>query len=82
MNRKIEVQCYSGYKGNESPQAFVCEGKKYQIKEIIEQENVEDMSSRERKRIFVVRLSDGSIRRILFAEKDSQWFLESYDSSI
>jgi len=30
----IQVECYSGYKGNETPRAFTWKGKRYRIVEI------------------------------------------------
>ncbi len=32
----IEVECYSGYKGQESPQAFVHLGRRFEIEEILD----------------------------------------------
>ena len=37
MNRfePISVECYSGYKGNETPRRFCVQDKKYEVREVI-----------------------------------------------
>jgi hypothetical protein len=33
---KIQVECYSGYKANERPVAFAYQGRRWEVKEIID----------------------------------------------
>lgn len=32
----IQVECYAGYKSNETPRAFLWQGRRYEIKEVVD----------------------------------------------
>ena len=35
-DERIQVECYSGYKANERPAAFIYQGRRWEVKEIID----------------------------------------------
>ncbi|MEW6409565.1 MAG: hypothetical protein AB1488_05570 [Nitrospirota bacterium] len=55
----IEVISYSGYRGEESPKAFILHGESIEVIEILKMWIEESSETRESKRFFKVRGSDG-----------------------
>lgn len=74
-NEKIQVICYSGYKGNEMPRAFVLHGEVINVVEILSMWVEESHEDKKRERFFKVRGSDGYEYKIYFYEKTCEWFL-------
>jgi hypothetical protein len=58
---KIEVECYAGYKGEESPRAFTHLGKRYEVEEILDRWYEESPSAQgPRHEYFKVRTAGGT----------------------
>ncbi len=71
--KKVEVQAYAGYRGEESPRAFFLMGKRIEVTKIIEQWSEEDVESRSRLRCFRVRGSDWRAHILCHDEEKTQW---------
>jgi hypothetical protein len=75
MPDRVEVRCYAGGRGEESPRAVVLGGREVLV--WVERGWVEQpaaLSGTERRRVFQVRLADG--RRVRLAqEPDGGWTL-------
>lgn len=71
----IEVVAYSGYRGEEYPKSFVTRGEKIEVSEILSMRIEEQHRSKGRKRVFLVRGSDGYEHRVHYDEQIKQWFL-------
>jgi len=71
----IEVVAYSGYRGEECPRVFTTSGEKIEVKAILNMWIEENAKTKERKRFFLVRGSDGSEYKIYYDEEMKQWFL-------
>jgi len=72
---KIEVQAYSGYRGEESPRAFFLDGKRIEVMKIIGEWIEEKADSGLRFRCFKVRGGDWRIRVICYDEGKMEWLL-------
>jgi len=73
---KITVDAYSGYRGEETPRAFILHGNKVEVVEIVNawiEQRTEYMVIR---RFFKVKGSDGSIHKIHYDEDKKEWFYE------
>lgn len=55
----MEVKWYSGCKGEEKPSKIIIDGKEYEIKRVLSEEQVEDSLTGMRKRVFVVQTDAG-----------------------
>lgn len=75
-DKKIEVIAYSGYREEESPRYFVIDEEKIEVIKILRMWVEEGYESRNRKRFFTVRGSNGYIYTLFFDEKLSDWFLK------
>jgi len=51
--REVQVECYAGYRGDESPRALIIEGQRYQVKDVLQQWQEPEG------RYFKLRFSDG-----------------------
>ncbi len=72
----IEVECYSGYKGEESPRAFTYLGKKYQISEIVDRWYEEKKDPRApRHNYFKVKTTEGEAFLIRHTPRFQGWTL-------
>ena len=71
---KIRVMAYSGYRGEETPRAFMLGGKRIDVVEIQERWIEEGIGDRATKRFFKVKGSDGGIHKIFYDEKTAQWY--------
>lgn len=72
---RIEVISYSGYRGEESPRLFIIHGESIEVRKILKMWVEEGYETRERKRFFRVRGSDGYEHTIYYDEKAMEWFL-------
>lgn len=72
--QKIEVLCYSGYRGEEKPRAFILEGERIEVTEILKSWVEEAFEDRSRKRFFKVKLKDGSTHKIYYDERSEEWY--------
>jgi hypothetical protein len=73
---RIEVNAYSGYRGEETPREFIFHGIKVEIVEILSALIEEKSECKSIKRIFKVKGSDGSIHQIHYDEDKKEWFYE------
>ena len=71
---KTEVTAYSGYRGEESPKAFIRQGRIITVVEILKRWIQEEAGKRKRRRFFEVRGSDDTIHRIVYDEESFEWF--------
>jgi hypothetical protein len=74
---KIEVFAYSGYRGEETPRAFILHNEKIEILEILSRWVEEGFEDRIRKRVLKVKGSDGANHEIFYDEKTTEWFYRS-----
>lgn len=75
----IQVKCYSGYKANERPIAFIYKGKEYQIGSIESQ--ICRRSSTEKAismREFKVRVQGGEVCILIFDEATEEWYIKGW----
>ena len=71
MRAPLQVRAYSGYRGQERPQAFVKDGRRVEVERILGQWQEPDA------RVFRVRGSDGVTYVLCCARRDLTWFLET-----
>ncbi len=75
INQKIRVIEYSGYKGEESPRAFIINNKRIDVFKILSAWIEEEVSASDRKRYFTVNGSDNK-KYVLYYDCDSmQWYI-------
>ena len=72
--RRIKVTAYSGHRGEESPWAFIENGEKIEVLEILDRWIEEKVGDRSTKRFFKVKGNDASVHKIYYDEKVKQWF--------
>ncbi len=72
--KKVRVLSYSGYRGEESPRAFVLNGEKIQVESVLDMW-IEEGRSRERKRFFKIKGGDGFTYILYNDELSKEWFL-------
>jgi len=65
----IYVECYSGYKYADRPEAFVWKGKRYRIKNILKRWR------EEQDEFFIVEVEEGGKHTISYNEKEDRWSL-------
>ena len=73
-DKKIEVMAYSGYRGQETPRAFMLGGRRIEVVEIQERWIEEGIGDRATKRFFKVKGRDGGIYQIFYDEKTAEWY--------
>jgi len=76
MGERIKVHCYSGSKGEEWPRSFIYQGKESFLVEVLQSSYCEDISSKERKRKFLVKTFDSRMAELSFLEREGIWILE------
>ncbi|HNY51510.1 MAG TPA: hypothetical protein PKI91_13140 [Smithella sp.] len=74
--QEIQVECYSGFKANERPVAFTCQGERREIREIVDRwyEGGLD-SSRPVMDYFKVRAADGKVYLLRYQSGLDAWSL-------
>ena len=55
----IEVECYAGHKGEETPRAVVLEGERFEVRSILSRQRVLDRADGSRREVWRCRLDDG-----------------------
>ncbi|HVN96653.1 MAG TPA: hypothetical protein VMT62_09505 [Syntrophorhabdaceae bacterium] len=74
-----DVECYSGYRADERPQALVFEEKRYQISEIIDRWYEGGLgASRPRVDYFKVRTTEGGLFLIRHLSLSDSWSIQQY----
>ena len=69
---KVEVVCYSGYKGDERPVRFRLSGQDYFVEELLDQWYGPDDV------FYKVRADDGNLYILRHNEREDEWSLESF----
>jgi hypothetical protein len=73
--KRIEVNCYSGHRGEERPLSFIYIDKSFRVVDILERRLEEDQSSRERRRFYKIKANDGKIYTLIHMEVKNEWIL-------
>jgi hypothetical protein len=73
--KRLTVVSYSGYKGEEEPRSFFLEGDRIEVLDILKRWMEEAESGRSRRRVFVVKGSDGYVHTLWLDEGADEWFL-------
>ena len=76
---KIEVLAYAGYRGEESPRAFILHGKRIEVRKVLDRWTTEDATTGERKRCFKVKGGDFRTHTLCCHEARMEWFYASQD---
>jgi hypothetical protein len=74
MAERIEVIAYSGYRGEETPRAFLFHGERIEIVEIERRWTEEEVERGPRRRLFRVRGSDGRRHELHYDEEAMAWY--------
>ncbi len=72
---KIEVIAYSGYRVEEIPRAFIKNGERIEIIEILSQWVEESLRERIRKRVFLCKDKNGNVYHMVYDEMRKEWYL-------
>lgn len=73
---EIEVECYAGYKGQETPRAFAHQGKRYEISEVLDRWYEGGLDPRDlRHDYFKVKTLAGEIFLIRYTLRFQAWTL-------
>ena len=73
---EIEVECYAGYKGEETPRAFVYQEKRYEIVEVLDRWYEGSLDPKDlRHDYFKVKTEDGDIFLIRHTPRFQAWTL-------
>lgn len=74
--KEIQVECYSGFKANERPVAFIYQGERWEIQEITDCWYEGDLdSNRPIIDYFKVRTTDGKIYLLRYQSELGAWSL-------
>jgi hypothetical protein len=74
---RIKVECYSGYKANERPIAFIFQGARWEVQEIIDRWCEGDHeSSRPEISYFKVRTTEGQVFIIRYQSLFDAWSIQ------
>ncbi len=73
---RVEVECRSGYKVNESPVAFTFQGRRWEVTDILDRWYEGGVKS-ERPLIdyFLVKTREGRVFLLLYASRLDAWFI-------
>ena len=70
---KIEVIAYAGYRAEESPRAFLLDGKRIEVRKVLARWTREDAGGSGRKRCFRVKGSDFRTHTLCYDEDAAEW---------
>lgn len=74
--QEIQVECYSGFKANEHPVAFIYQGDRLEIQEIVDRWHEGGLdSSRPVIDYFKVRAADGNVYFLRYQSGSDVWSL-------
>lgn len=73
-DKNIEVSSHAGYRGEEYPRSFVVDGEEVIVVQIMDRWVEEDERSRERRRFFRIKGSDGSVHTLYYDLALMKWF--------
>lgn len=69
----VEVIAYAGHRGEESPRTLILEGKRIEVKKILDRWSEEEAETGERRRCFKVKGSDFRTRVVCYDEGRMEW---------
>ena len=71
--KPVEVSAYSGYRGEESPRAFILGNKRIEVRMVLEQWIEEDAATKVRTRCFRVKGDDFRNHLLRYDEATGDW---------
>ncbi|MGQ9570791.1 MAG: hypothetical protein ACUVUQ_08125 [Thermodesulfovibrionales bacterium] len=82
-DKKIKVEAYSGYKGEELPRSLIINDKIIVVTITLKMWIEEGINDKNRKRYFEIEGSDGFKYKLYFDENLKEWFLhrKEYEST-
>jgi len=57
--KEVKVECYAGYKGEETPRAVVLDGTRFEVASVLSRERALDRDSGRMREVWRCRLHDG-----------------------
>ncbi len=75
-DKKIVVNAYSGYKGEELPRTLIINNEIIAVNKILRMWIEERIDDKKRKRYFEIEGSDGFKYKLYFDESIKEWFLQ------
>jgi hypothetical protein len=57
--KEVDVECYAGHRGQETPRAVVLDGKRFEVRSILSRKRVFDPADGSRREVWRCRLDDG-----------------------
>jgi hypothetical protein len=72
----VDVSAWSGYRGEESPRAFILNGKRLEVLKVMEQWVAQDAATKVRRRCFRLQGDDFGTHIIHCLESDGVWLHE------
>jgi hypothetical protein len=73
-DKNFKVTAYAGYRGEEDPRSFVVDGEEVIVVQIMDRWVEEKEQSREQKRFFTIKASDGSVHTLYYDPVLMEWF--------
>lgn len=70
---RIEVVAYAGYRGEESPRTLLLDGKRIEVKKVLDRWTEEEAETGERRRCFKVKGSDFRTHVVCYDETSMEW---------
>lgn len=75
---RIQVECYSGYKANERPVAFSCQGRRHEVAEIIDRWYEGGIDpDRPEINYFKVKTSEGQVFLLRYLSLFDAWSIQT-----
>ena len=72
-DKKFEVVSYSGYRGEETPRAFILGSERVEVVEVLERWKEQRVAERGVKGYFRVKGDDGLIYTLCYDEQEKEW---------
>lgn len=72
-SKKFEVVSYSGYRGEETPRAFLLGSGRVEVAEVLERWKEQRVAERSIKRYFKVKGDDGMVYTLCYDEQEKEW---------
>ncbi len=74
--KDVKVDCYAGYKGEETPRAVVLDGTRFEVASVLSRKKVVDRDSGRMREVWRCRLHDGRTVIVERLESDT-WRISS-----
>lgn len=72
-DKKFEVVSYSGYRGEETPRAFILGSRRVEIVEVLDRWKEQRVAERSIKIYFKVKGDDGLVYTLCYDEEEREW---------